>query len=473
MVNGKIARLDDIKRMQDRLMDDIESRLDRLLWNSFQLPHDLVVYDDPQELAPGYNFATDPANPWIQEGSALEYILGDPTLLQQFAHVDKVGNVTWFPGSCTKYMQDIQELQMLFAISFISTGGAPGRAVEYSAMVSSNIPAGPIRNLFWLHGVLALRAVYNKTSHSMDEDKAIFRIPLPQLGLQFLRFIVYLRPLFVEWQHCFRPRMYEDACTALFPGLYRPLTGRDLSLAHANYTESHLGVRFPITVYRQFISYISKFHHRLFSVVKADSGLVETQLGHGNRVDRAHYGGEAKLPAGIDRPLFMEAALASAVLHIIFGHPPQLLEKLFEGHRYSLYLENKISKIIRPPPSLLHTVSEGPEHEVGPSSCQLDFISQAVSAAIVPQLEERFKQALVKSHASIVDLFYPVPSGSHSVAKPTEQVYPHPNLLRQLQQFMPGCSGFKNAEQAIITQLMYERRRNLLYVSPTGWCCCC
>src|ERR1700742_5375434 len=61
---GKDIRLEDMKAVHIDLLDDIEGRMDRLLWGEFQLGEDVVIQDDPRCLDPYYSFANDLRNPW-------------------------------------------------------------------------------------------------------------------------------------------------------------------------------------------------------------------------------------------------------------------------------------------------------------------------------------------------------------------------------------------------------------------------
>ena len=291
-VNGKHVTLEGIKRVQDQLVENIEERLDELLWGSFGISEDIIIHDEPRELQAGYSFATDRTNPWMQETSVLEHLVTNSEHLAMFAHIDERGNVIWHPGACMKRMREIYELQILILVAIILTAGEPGRATEYAAMIFANIAAGSIRNVFWLLGVLMFRGSYNKTSHATGEDKTIVRVPLPKLGLLIVRFLVYLRPLYAEWQYHFRPALYSNAQTFLFAGLYRPVTAGDITIALAKYTEQHLGVRMTIRVFRQYMAYTTQWYPQLFSVIEFPATSAAKQLGHTSKTDRNNYGAD-------------------------------------------------------------------------------------------------------------------------------------------------------------------------------------
>lgn len=100
------------------------------------------------------------------------------------------------------------------------------------------------------------------------------------------------------------------------------------------------------------------------------------------------------------------------------------------------------------------------------------MIAEAVSHRVIPELDARNRQALVHAHASVLDMFYPFKPSATITPKPSDDIHPHPYLLHMLREFV-GCQesdtlAFKNREQAVVTQLMVENKRHIVYVSPTG-----
>ena len=472
-VNGKHVTLEGMKRVQDELVRDIEEQMDRLLWGSFKMSENIEIHDEPRELQAGYSFVTDRTNPWMQENSVLEYLMVDSERLASYAYIDERGDVVWHPGACMKRMREIYELQMLILVAIILTAGEPARGTEYAAMIFANVAAGSIRNVFWLLGVLMLRGSYNKTSHATGEDKTIVTVPLPKLGLLIVRFLVYLRPLYAEWQYHFRPALHSNAQSFLFAGLYRPVTSGDITIALAKYTEEHLGVRMTIRVFRQYMAYTTQWYPELFNAIESPSMSVAKQLGHTSKVDRSNYGGDGELPAGLPRYALMETAQVSAVVHMIFGHPPDPLRMLHKGRSDVVMLEKTILSITRPDMSSISGLSSvNPASSATPAVHVIDMIAEALSRRIMPELAMQNRQALVHAHASVVDMFYPFKQSAEITPKPTDEIYPHPYVLRMLREFV-GCKegdtlAFKNREQAIVTQLMIENKRHIIYVSPTG-----
>lgn len=482
MVKGKPVRLDAIKSMQDELMDKIEAKMDRLLWGRFKLSDDIQIHDEPRELGPEYSFVGERCNTWNSEISVLEYILSTPERLAEFAYVGSDGHPVWLPGACMRHMKEIFELQQLLIIGIISSAGEPARGVEYACMIFANIPGGSIRNVFWLLGTLIFRGSYNKTSHFTGQDKTMVRVPLPRLAWLIVRFLVYLRPLFSEWQYHFHPKLYDNARTFFFAGLYRPVTAYDISVTFAKYTEDHLGVRFTIRTWRQYMAYVFSWYWRLTRVVHGTT-YAHIQLGHSGGMDIDHYGGDRQLPEGFDRSLFMQTARVSAVLHIVFGHPPELLQMLAKGQSHITRLEHIISAIENPIIALrLDQPSDGavttlPDNQNAPTTGvaslnALESVAGMLYQSMAPEVEGCVKRTIARCHADLLEFLRTRASGvEKSLSGSLPAIYPSVYVLGQLRHFMnhhDDILGFKTPQQAVVTQLMYEGTQNILYVSPTG-----
>ena len=183
-------------------LDHIVRELDRLTFHesTFVIGPNELVHDEPRKRTPGYSFIVDERNSWTRKPTVLEYILTTPNLLQRFAYQDSTGQVVWKPGPCYRYMNDIYQLQMELFLVAILTFGEPGRGAELAAHLLSNVPGGSIRNVFVLFKLFSLRGSYNKTSHATHGDKTMVRIPLPSIGHIWVRFLAFLRPIFITLQ---------------------------------------------------------------------------------------------------------------------------------------------------------------------------------------------------------------------------------------------------------------------------------
>jgi hypothetical protein len=166
--------------------------------------------------------------------------------------------------------------------------------------------------------------------------------------------------------------------TFLFAGLYRPIIGSDLSMALAKYTEQNLGVWLTIRTYHQFMAYVVSWHWHILRPLHVDANYAHLQPGHTGAMDSSHYGGDAQLPEGITRALFMEMAQVSAILHIIFGHPPELPRLLHKGQAFSASVERIIVDIER-----LNLNAVFSDRPTVPPTHILDAMVDVVSARVV------------------------------------------------------------------------------------------
>ena len=122
-VDGALITLDDIKQSQDRLLAQIESKLDELLWHQFHLPPGAKILDDPRNRSVGFSFATNLNNTWIGDSLVLRYII--PDWLEEFEVLDQFtpSGILWKPARCNLFMQEAFDIQRLLAIGIILTGG--------------------------------------------------------------------------------------------------------------------------------------------------------------------------------------------------------------------------------------------------------------------------------------------------------------------------------------------------------------
>lgn len=192
--------------------------------------------------------------------------------------------------------------------------------------------------------------------------------------------------MYAEWQYHFRPALYSNAQSFLFAGLYHPVTAGDITIALAKYTKQHLGVRMTIRVFHQYMAYTTQWYPQLFRLIESSSTSVAKQLGHTSEIDRNHYRVDQQLPAGVHRAALMETAQVSAVIHMIFGHPPTLLRMLHRGASAATVLERTILSITQPDISSIHQLNSTPGL---PSVQVIDMLAEAVSGRIIPELDAR------------------------------------------------------------------------------------
>jgi hypothetical protein len=150
------------------------------------------------------------------------------------------------------------------------------------------------------------------------------RIPLMQLEHQCIRFLVYLPPVFEEWQREFRPHMHFNARHFLFAGLDHPVQPIDLSKAVARFTHKVLDIKLTLGQYRQFMVFITSCNQPLFESTQVTTSATDDQFGHTGQMHSSHYNGNANLPTGLDSGVYFKTARTSAAMQMLFGHPPDL-----------------------------------------------------------------------------------------------------------------------------------------------------
>ncbi|EKM81396.1 hypothetical protein AGABI1DRAFT_125786 [Agaricus bisporus var. burnettii JB137-S8] len=332
IIDDTMLHLSQIKASHLRAMAEIENELNSLTFHAsyFTLPDDTFVHDSPRDRSPGYSFLKHTKNIWNHRPSLIQHIIESDTLFAKFAYITPTGSVSWIPSAISEHMKSIHDLQMKFLCAIILSYGEPARGTELASHLLANVSGGSIRNFFVIFDIPVLRASFSKTT-SMSGDKVIYRIPLPRLARQFVRFLAYLRPAFIEWQKFLNPFMISNAEYYLFPGLYRPLNAHDVSKVLASYTHRELGLRMKIRRYRQYMAFITSCNQEVFDVASSYSGATHDQFGHTAKINVQHYGRDFRTPEGTNFSSFISAARVSGVFHILYGHPPDLLQRLEYG----------------------------------------------------------------------------------------------------------------------------------------------
>lgn len=290
IIDSKVLSLQHIHDFVEQEIVEISDEMDRLLFYSFPLPKDCTIHDDPSQRVGGYGFVDDPNNVWASEPSVVEHILDTPELFARFAYRNEREHVVWKPGPCLGHAKDISDLMMRIFMLILLTFGAPGRGTELLSMLLRNIASGSIRNIFVMFGVIFLRGSYNKTASSTRADKPIVRIPLYEVGTLLVRMLVYLRPLFCEFQRVFHPELHHDAIHLLLPGFDRPLETRDISSALSDIFADEWHIHMNLARFRQAVSFIFECNSELFQIDTTASGAAD-QLGHSEEMHRTNYSG--------------------------------------------------------------------------------------------------------------------------------------------------------------------------------------
>jgi hypothetical protein len=459
IVEGFELSLHQIGALHTRAIEEITESINGLTFNhsDFQL-HDIgEIFDEPHERKPGYSFVSDRRNIWNNRPSLLQHVLNDPTLFQRFAYIAPDGTVAWISSSIAEYIQNVYELQTKIMCTIILSYGEPARGTELASHLLCNVGGGSIRNLFVLFNLPVLRASFNKTTSHSGFDNVICRFPLPELKTSLIRFLVYIRPVFLEWQRFLRPHMAFNAEHLLFAGLHSPISSHDISFALAKYTKENLNVRLNLRTYRQYMAFITSCNHSVFARAAESDAGAHDQFGHSAEMNLEHYGHDSRTPNGMNIKSFHANARVSAVFHILCGHQPTLFRHLEDSKANSQHLIAIIDTVRQQQPAAapLHVASRNMTNEV-------EFLSK---------IKKLLDQSIASSHAAITHLFAPSMSLHHVPPQSKDHVVVHPFVLRKLRESFPHLHpnmSFSNQQQAEVAQMMLEGNCHIVYVSPTG-----
>lgn len=445
---------------------DVTEQLDRLTFRQamFTVSPTELIYDEPRCRNPGYSFIQDNRNSWNSKPTVLEYLLTNPEIFAQFGYINPAGKVVWKPGPCHKYMDAIHHLQMDLFVLTVLTFGEPGRGTELAAHLLNNVAGGSIRNVFMLFNLFCLRGSYNKTSHASHEDKTMARIPIVSVGRAWIRFLAFLRPLFIVWQTHFRPHMAFNASHYLLAGNSRPVTSSDISVAIAQVAMKEWTITLPLSLWRQYMAFMTSCNQSIFFRAQDKNRPSDAQFGHTGSMDRTHYGGDERTPLGLDYTVFMTTARTSAASQMMFGYEPDLMVALSAGSERQNAIVDKMSRILQG--------SSPPDVQSSSSYPTVESIVEAIKSRLLPEMVLYGNRSLAQSLAAVVNLLAPSRVFRRGInLVPAAEHFAHPYFLTQLRSFM-GTSkpllSFSNAAQAEVTKLMYEGRQHIAYISGTG-----
>jgi superfamily II DNA or RNA helicase len=446
---------------------DMQRRINNLVFSEseFSIPENKAIFDEPRNTKPGYSFVDDPRNPWSNTRTLMQYILQTPSLFGRFGYVSE-SKIIWYPGAIAEYMKDAYELQNLLIVAVILTYGEPARATEIASNLLRNFPGGSIRNVFVTFGTFFLRGSFNKTSFFSGKDRVMCRAPLPSISRLFMRFLVFIRPLYSAFQLILRPHMHDNSVYFLFCGLNRPLTSVDISRTLHSFTLEKLGVGLPCSLHRQLMAFITSRYRVLFESHSISTG-TEEQLGHSAEMDRQHYGLDASLPGQMDYNTVKTCLEISAVFHHIFGLGLELYSSI-HAHRPRLGQMMKELRDVKYPAGggVQGTATEANS----PAPC--DQVAAQIAYHLTPFLSQTVENKVNQSHAAVVHLFSPdTISQQTTYLSPEVVVQTEPRVLAKFREFMGDdqqLMGFMNVQQAQAAQLMVEGKRSFALITPTG-----
>lgn len=446
--------------MQQEIID-IGAEMDRLLFYRFRLPEDCTIHDDPSQRMGGYGFVKDPNNAWASGPSVVQHILDTPELFARFAYCNEQEHVVWKPGPCLGYAKEISDLMMRIFMLVLLTFGAPGRGTELLSMLLLNIASGSIRNVFVMFGIIFLRGSYNKTASSTRADKPIVRIPLYEVGLLLLRMLVYLRPLFCEFQRVFHPDLYHDSSHLLLPGFTRPLETRDISSALSNIFGDQWNIHMNLARFRQAISFIFECNSELFQIDSTASGAAD-QLGHSEEMHRTNYSGDERFPPGLNDSLFRQNAVTSALYHRLLGFDLGMLRRIQEGKDRQRQILSEVESLMRGYPSIAPGATVPAPHT---------FSAADIAAELHQRLLPALRQDVAQGVATLAYRLNPAPYTNEVIFQSQTPI--HISVVSAFRTFLLASgiqdpfSTFSGEVQRDALVVMACKKRHLVYVGPT------
>jgi hypothetical protein len=469
IIGSSILHLDYFGQTQLQLVKDITAEMDTLLFDCpiFKIGPNEHIHDEPRVRKAGYGFASDTRNSWMSKKTVLQHIVDMPELFQRFAYINHKGGVSWLPGPCNQFMNNIYNLQMKLAVATVITSGQTHRGTEPTALVYQNVSGGNMRNVLHLFDMFVLRGSYNKTSWASGKDRSMIRVPLPAVGHLWIRFLAFLRPLFLEWQYIFRPHLYHNAKHFLVAGLHRPVNTKDISQALSRWTEAHLGIKISLGLLRHVMTYVTATHSELFASVSSDVSGAAEQAGHTQAVEEFHYAIDSRLPETLSMNAFLRTARVSGIMHYIFGHPLDILKRLEVGTGRKRSMLQEIRNITHP----LEQVSPVSSFTPNPQ-CLTDMMEHLLRTNVTPEIVQHVNRSVAAGIASAAHMFSPGqvfprrPGPAPQIERLTAPYLLQ--LLRELFKRPNSDMGFKNANQAAMTQNMFEGTSHFVYVSATG-----
>jgi hypothetical protein len=477
IVDSRMLHIDHIREYTLRLECEVKTKMDNLLFHDpiFTIPNDEFIHDDPRSRDPGYGFVNDVRNSWHDKPTVLQYILTNHDRLSMFAYHDEKGQFHWKPGAVHTRMIAIYDLQMDLFVLILLSFGAPARGTELLSNLILNIAGGSIRNVFSLFNLFTLRGTFNKTSHATLQHRAMVRIPLVSVGRLFIRFLVFLRPLYSEWQYVFRPNMHSNSTHFLFAGLYRPVVTSDLSLKLSTVFWKEYKVKMSLGRFRQWMAFLFSCNRPIFRAVDSGTTSTSDQFGHSEEMDMDHYGADLRFPQGLNNSIYMETARASAATQLMFGHPPDLLLALSQGADWQNGIVTLSKAIMEgryvPPNQAIIPQSSGiltsPDLAISAHS-----IANVIKTDVLPEFSLHINRAIAESYGSVLSILAPKQHRPQPGSlQQNIRVHTHPFLLERLRHFRStedSLPGFTGAAQAEVTQLMFDGQSNIGYFAATG-----
>jgi hypothetical protein len=457
IVGGKVLYLRDIRYFVETIISEVKELIHGQLFfglNTFDINWSPgVVHEEPRNRTIGYSCFGDPSNSFVQHRfDVLRSILTHPSLRGRFHFVSKEGKIMWKAGPCFAYMAVCHEVEMLLFSGTQTSVGEPGRASELASNLISNIAGGTIRNVLSMFQYFAMMGTYNKTGNLTGRDVTMMRVPHPEIGRLWMLYLTFIRPTIVVWQNYFSgSKVAARARDHLFFGPYRPVTSPELSRSLARHTQRLLGVKLPVSLWRQVATWFLNYHSVRFRDHNSlNRSSLAGQSGHSEEI-HGLYASDARLPPGVNFHVFFDSMRTSGIWHALVGFPPSLLEAMQRKGKTASLVALPTTDVTAPFPSATD-------------------IAEEVKRMIFPDILQALSQSRANDLACLLNgLGLNIQSlPSQGLTQPVTHMM-HPSRLRDLRAFLKDDSAtFKDPQQSLALELIRGKEPSLLVVGPTG-----
>lgn len=473
IVNGKVLWLSDIDRMVQAIVKESQEIVCRELCFGLTIGEEGwnpgLVHEEPRQISASYSCFTDPQNSYFTDhkDTLLHAVFTQPTLRGRFYFIDGNGDIVWKPGACLEYLNLCQYLELLLCAGAQLTVGEPARGTELASHLIANVSGGDIRNIFVIFQRLCMMGTYNKTSHLRGHGIKMMRIPHPELGEVWMRYLARVRPFVsVLQRHLHGPAAAVRAKHLLFFGLHRPITSTDISDALSRHTERLLGIKIRIGLWRHLVTYLLNLNGIALAnhLASPSRAAQSAQMGHSEKTHRL-YAGDSRLPSQIDLHTCIQTMRLSTAWHRLIGYKgPCPFDRV--GPQRSLE------------PCTVASLASQTE--------ALDFVLSDLGDVIVEQLLQKALPEFVRIYSQtrandLATLIHATGLGRNvnetyhekdrrSSGSVTQLV--HPSRLYYLRQLIadPNAS-FQDAEEALAVELIAQKAPCVLFITTTGKFC--
>ena len=462
IVLGRVLYLQDIRYFVEAIIDEVKELLRAHLFFGLDV-FDIdwspgVVHDQPRNRSVGYSCFQDLSNSFHRHRfDLLRAILTHPSLRGRFHFVGPGGRIVWKAGPCFAYMATCHEVEMLLFCGTQTSVGEPGRGSEIASLLFSNVSGGTIRNLLVLFQYLCMMGTFNKTSHLIQRDLMMMRVPHPEIGRLWMLYLTFVRPTIATWQSYFNgQKAAARARHNLFFGPYRPVSSPELSRNLSRHTERLLKIKISLSLWRHLVTFFLNHHSvrfREYHMLLNRSGPV-IQASHSDEAPAPNF----CLPSGVNFHVFFDTMRTSGVWHDLVGFSRFSQPPLLEAMRCMPGQLDSVLPLVSP---AADSVSASPSTKE---------IAEEVKRKVLPDVLQAFSQSRANDFAYLLesaDVGLSSPP-SRALIQPLAHLM-HASRLRDLRTYLnDDRASFKDLQQALALELIRAKEPSLLVIGPTG-----